>query len=111
MVLAEAISDESLKVAAEVLKLRGLADVLSLQAYCFNKGEKIPSPPATATFQDPALRQRRKRARGLAQPWEGLIARRRVCRRCGWKGEVRMDTLGGMELPIPTQVGLKAYGL
>ncbi|ORX36635.1 hypothetical protein BD324DRAFT_626637 [Kockovaella imperatae] len=103
VVLAEAISDESLKVAAEVLKLRGFADLLSLQAYCYNKGERMPiSRPLSAQLED-GIKQKRKRARGLAQPWEGLIARRRVCRRCGWKGEVRMDTLGGMELPIPLQ--------
>ena len=108
VVLAEAISDEAVKVAAEVVQLRGLADLVSLQAYCYLKGEKLPSPapstPSSLSVDRKPGRDKRKRAKGLAQPWEGLIARRRVCRRCGYHGEVRMDTLGGMELPVPISV-------
>ena len=92
VVLAEAVSDEALKVAREVVKLRGIAEVLSLQAYCSNKTTRETG------------KEKRVKAKGLAQPWEGLMARRRVCRRCGWSETVRMDTLGGMELPVPQYV-------
>jgi len=51
-----------------------------------------------------AIKQTNKKVKGLAQPWEGLTARRRVCRRCGYHSEVRMETLGGMELPLPLSV-------
>ena len=97
-VLVEAISDEALKVASKVVKLRGVAEVLSLHNYCVEKG----SSPTRLEFE--TAKGQRKRAKGLAQPWEGLIARRRLCRGCGKYGEVRMDTLGGMELPIPIMV-------
>lgn len=95
VVLAEAISDEALKVATEVMRIRGMAEALSLQAYCSRKG---------GGGMDPIGRAKKAKARGIAQPWEGLMARRRVCRRCGWCEAVRMDTLGGMELPVPLHV-------
>jgi len=97
VVLAEAVSDEALKVAAEVVKLRGIAEVLSLPAYCMSKtGGEVKRNVG---------KEKRVKTKGLAQPWEGLMARRRVCRRCGWSEAVRMDTLGGMELPVPLHVG------
>ena len=100
VVLAEAVSDEALKVAAEVVKLRGIAEVLSLQAYCSNKGESS----AVARALRDGGKGKRVKMKGLAQPWEGLMARRRVCRKCAWSEAVRMDTLGGMELPLPLHV-------
>ena len=99
VVLAEAISDEALKVAGEVMKLRGLAEVASLQAYCSTKVDR-------AMLHDKLGKEKTCKVRALAQPWEGLLARRRVCRRCGWREAVRMDTLGGMELPVPQHVGV-----
>jgi len=97
VVLAEAVSDEALKVAVEVVKLRGIAEVLSLQAYCYNKAEGLVK-------KDVVGKEKRIKMKGLAQPWEGLMARRRVCRKCGWSEAVRIDTLGGMELPLPQAV-------
>ncbi|ORY33965.1 hypothetical protein BCR39DRAFT_517965 [Naematelia encephala] len=93
IVLAEAVSDEALKVASEVLRLRGLAEVLTLQAYCVEKG--------FAGSRDAIGREKKTKARGLAQPWEGLMSRKRTCRVCGWFEAIRLDTLGGMELPVP----------
>ena len=89
-----------MKVATEVVRLRGMADLLSLQAYCVDKGD---NKDMSKTMGGQS-KEKRKKAKGLAQPWEGLVARRRVCRTCGCCGEVRMDTLGGMELPIPLSV-------
>jgi ubiquitin carboxyl-terminal hydrolase 1 len=97
VVLAEAVSDEAVKVAAEVAQVKGLGEVLSLQGYTSEKGK------GTAYAREESRDQRRK-VRGLAQPWEGLMARRRVCRKCSWCEAVRMDTLGGMELPVPLHV-------
>ena len=101
VILAEAISNESLKVAKEVVRLRGIAEVLSLQGYCVEKGAVDPGSPTRSLG---AIKQTTKKVKGLAQPWEGLTARRRVCRRCGYHSEVRMETLGGMELPLPLSV-------
>ncbi|WWC94188.1 hypothetical protein V866_001028 [Kwoniella sp. B9012] len=96
VVLAEAISDEALKVAREIGRLRGLGDILSLQRYTNSKNENTISERA-----DIEGANKRRKIRGIAQPWEGLMARRRVCQKCGWETEVRMDLVGGMELPIP----------
>lgn len=49
-------------------------------------------------------KRRVKRQMGLAQPWEGLMARRRVCKVCGWCEAVRMEPVGGMELSLPQSV-------
>lgn len=110
VVLAEAISNESLKVVAEIARIRGMADVLSLQAYCFDKGSVrsyTPSVSSVGTEGRDIGKERRTKIRGLAQPWEGLVARRRVCKKCGYCGEVRMDTLGGLELPTPMAVSTR----
>ena len=108
IILAEAVSNEALKVAREVVRLRGIPEVLSLQAYCSGKGPVDPSSPFNTSALGSGLRglirEKTNKARGLAQPWEGLVARRRVCRKCGYHGEVRMDTMGGMELPVPMGV-------
>lgn len=104
VVLAEAISDEAVKVVREIVRLRGIADILPLQAYCSDKGAITSSP----VYPLGPVKEKKRKVKGLAQPWEGLIARRRVCRRCGYHTEVRMDTLGGMELPLPMSVGYGA---
>ncbi|OCF42880.1 ubiquitin carboxyl-terminal hydrolase 1 [Kwoniella heveanensis CBS 569] len=109
VVLAEAISNEAVKVAAEIARVRGLGEVLSLQGYVSGKNDsktalgKGSSSRAKARVKrgDVEGAKRRDKIRGIAQPWEGLMARRRVCQTCGWSENVRMDTLGGMELPIP----------
>ncbi|WVQ99411.1 hypothetical protein IAU59_006544 [Kwoniella sp. CBS 9459] len=106
VVLAEAISNEAVKVAAEIVRVRGLGEVLSLQGYVSGKNNNESSIGAGSAKGrvgrgDVEGAKRRDRIRGIAQPWEGLMARRRVCRTCGWSETVRMDTLGGMELPIP----------
>jgi ubiquitin carboxyl-terminal hydrolase 1 len=76
-----------------------------LQGYLFGKqanGRKVVLELGKIG-QDGGKKTRAKK-RGLAMPWEGLMARRRVCKRCGWCESVRMDTLGGMELAIPQSV-------
>ncbi|KAL7420649.1 ubiquitin-specific protease ubp1 [Cryptotrichosporon argae] len=88
VVLSEAVANEAVAVAAEAARARGLGDVLALQGYVVRRDTE---PGAV----------RRQRARGVAQPWEGLLARRRVCQRCGWYESVRVETLGGMELSLP----------
>lgn len=115
LVLAEAVSDEALKVAGEVATTRGLGEILSLQGYVANgqahnlKSQNCQTGQITQNGkrkgQDGQHRNREKK-RGLAMPWEGLMARRRVCRTCGWCESIRMDTLGGMELAIPLTVSL-----
>lgn len=108
LVLAEAVSDEALKVAGEVATSRGLGEILSLQGYVANgqaHNSKLNSKTGALKGQDGQHRNREKK-RGLAMPWEGLMARRRVCRTCGWCESIRMDTLGGMELAIPLTVSL-----
>ncbi|RXK35014.1 hypothetical protein M231_07717 [Tremella mesenterica] len=87
VVLAEAVSDEAMKVAIEFAHIRGLGEVLTLQEG-LGGGKREE-------------KKKRGKIKALQQPWEGLMARRRVCKRCGWCEAVRMDTLGGMELPIP----------
>ncbi|ODN79782.1 hypothetical protein L202_03690 [Cryptococcus amylolentus CBS 6039] len=96
LVLAEAISDEVVKVAIEIAKLRGLGDLLPLQAYAAGKGGG-----ASVLRVDVEGAKKRNKIRGVGQPWEGLLARRRVCQRCGWSETVRLETLSGMELPVP----------
>lgn len=87
LVLAEAVSNESVRVARAVAASRGLGEVVNLQGYANGKNSTT-------------------RARGLAQPWEGLLARKRTCQVCGWSEGVRMDTLPGMELSLPQYVSL-----
>ncbi|WVR07047.1 hypothetical protein IAU60_004086 [Kwoniella sp. DSM 27419] len=99
IVLAEAVSNEAVKVAAEISMIRGLGDVLSLQGY--TSGKNVPS--GVAGHADTAGAKKRDKIRAIAQPWEGLFARRRMCQTCGWSENIRLDTLGGMELPIPLQ--------
>jgi ubiquitin carboxyl-terminal hydrolase 1 len=96
LVLAEAVSNEAMKVAAEVATLRGLGELITLQGYLSGK-------QVGRIGQDGGQGIRQKK-RGLAMPWEGLMARRRVCKVCGWCETIRMDTLGGMELAIPQSV-------
>ena len=99
LVLAEAVSNEAMKVAAEVATNRGLGELLTLQGYLAGKIE------SGRLGKDGGQGVRAKK-RCLAMPWEGLMARRRVCKGCGWCETIRMDTLGGMELAIPQSVSL-----
>jgi ubiquitin carboxyl-terminal hydrolase 1 len=85
-------------VSKAISKLRGLADAASLQ--CSPK--MVDGQEEKRREIDPEAKK--KKVRSLAHPWEGLFARRRVCRVCGWCESVRMDTLGGMELPVPLYV-------
>ncbi|XAO23784.1 hypothetical protein I312_102564 [Cryptococcus bacillisporus CA1280] len=98
LVLAEAVSDEVVKVAAEIAKVRGIGEIISLQGYLSGKDDEIGQHIRAGDVEGA---KRRQRIRGVAQPWEGLLARRRVCQRCGWSEAIRMDTLGGIELPVP----------
>lgn len=94
VVLAEAVSDEAGKVAKEVARTRGLGQALDLRTL-----------DAAALKSGSALRQPISRPESTLQaPWDGLLARRRICRRCGYSDVVRMDSLGGMELPVPRTV-------
>jgi ubiquitin carboxyl-terminal hydrolase 1 len=87
-------------VAAEVATNRGLGEILTLQGYLCGKAQGVE---IGKLGQDGGKGVRVKK-RGLAMPWEGLMARRRVCKTCGWCETIRMDTLGGMELAIPQSV-------
>lgn len=107
IVLAEAVSDEALKVARDLMRLRGLAEVSTLQGYIRGKAEReMGSTGILKANRNAQGRENKLKVKGLAMPWEGLIARRRTCRTCGWCETVRMDTLGGMELPVPQYVRL-----
>lgn len=86
---------------------RGLGEVLSLDGWAAGKmgakkGLVLGSKETDKRME--AKRAKAKRQRGLAQPWEGLMARRRVCRVCGWCEAVRMESVGGMELSLPQYV-------
>lgn len=105
VVLAEAVSDEALKVARDLMRLRGLAEVSTIQEYLKEMSERgsiNADPPMSARSSQG--QEKKLKAKGLTMPWEGLIARRRTCRACGWCETIRMDTLGGMELPVPQYV-------
>jgi ubiquitin carboxyl-terminal hydrolase 1 len=107
LVLAEAVSDEAVKVAAEVATSRGFGEILTLQGYLFGKDQaKEKVVVEVGKLGQDGGKGARAKKRGLAMPWEGLMARRRVCKRCGWCESIRMDTLGGMELAIPQSVCL-----
>lgn len=105
VVLAGALSDEAEKVAKE-LALRadtrgmGLALDLGITHPRQHKG-LIRSPSLNDSERG---RPTKGRPRTPRQPWEGLLARRRVCTRCGYADVVRVDTLGGMELSVPRTV-------
>lgn len=107
VVLAEAVSDEAGKVAKEVAKANGgLGQALDLK---LGDRTRLASPPLSARGSpSPAPKfsvvKSRQPRDALALPWEGLLARRKVCTRCGWSDVVRMDTTGGMELPVPRSV-------
>ncbi|WVN88243.1 uncharacterized protein L203_103444 [Cryptococcus depauperatus CBS 7841] len=98
LVLVEAISDEVIRVAAEVVRARGLGELLSIHGYICDKNEK---KNVSSIRGDSEGSRKRDKVRGVLQPWEGLLARRRVCQQCGWSEAVRMDTLSGMELSVP----------
>ncbi|GMK56183.1 hypothetical protein CspeluHIS016_0300230 [Cutaneotrichosporon spelunceum] len=106
VVLAEAVSDEATKVAKEVARVRGgLSVALELRPNSLPPSV-VPSRAASPTpSAGPSIQPRPypppKRNDALLVPWEGLLARRRICTRCGYSDVVRMDTLGGMELPVP----------
>lgn len=111
VVLAEAVSDEAGKVAKEVIRTSGgLGQALDLKLGPVDGSSPSPSrsrlaspSPAPSVVSYSQSPQRRQVAH-LSLPWEGLLARRRVCTRCGWSDVVRMDTTGGMELPVPRNV-------
>ena len=100
LVLAEGVANESVRVARVVARSKGLGEVVSLQGYAAKNGVVVHKPAST-NQTSPA----EDKVRGLAQPWEGLMARRRTCQVCGWSEGVRMDSLGGMELSLPQYVG------
>lgn len=111
VILAEAVSDEAIKVAAEIARVKGLGDVLDLQAYATSKssaasvdGSVSPATPISHAAAFGQISAQRKKIRGLVQPWEGLLARRRVCNRCGHSEAVRLETIGGLELSLPQTV-------
>ena len=101
MVLAEAVGNESVRVAKVVARSKGLGEVVSLQGYAASNGVQEPSRQVNKWKGT----QKEEKVRGLAQPWEGLMARKRTCQVCGWSEGVRMDSLGGMELSLPQYVG------
>ncbi|KAI9639805.1 uncharacterized protein MKK02DRAFT_19524 [Dioszegia hungarica] len=105
LVLADAVSVESIKVAGEVSRSRGLGEVLTLQGWAAGKAAGLGriggGGMGMKKGEKEEAKRRVKRQRGLAQPWEGLMARRRVCKVCGWCEAVRMEPVGGMELSLP----------
>ncbi|BEJ11620.1 hypothetical protein CspHIS471_0200800 [Cutaneotrichosporon sp. HIS471] len=106
VVLAEAVSDEAAKAAKEVARVRGGLNVAlelrpnSLPPSLAPSRAASPAPSAAPSIP-PRPYPPPKRNDALSVPWEGLLARRRICARCGYSDVVRMDTLGGMELPVP----------
>lgn len=115
VVLAEAVSDEATKVAKEVARTRGGLSVAldlrlnSLPPSTATSRAASPFPSSSpASSAGPSIPPRPfpppKRNDPLQIPWEGLLARRRICARCGYSDVVRMDTLGGMELSVPRSV-------
>lgn len=110
MVLAEAIGNESVRVARVVARSKGLGEVVSLQGYAAATGAKGSPSVGSSTGEGQVKRwkgrSRDEKVRGLAQPWEGLMARKRTCQVCGWSEGVRMDSLGGMELSLPQYVSI-----
>ncbi|CAK9783032.1 cysteine proteinase [Cutaneotrichosporon oleaginosum] len=106
VVLAEAVSDEAAKVAKEVARVRGGLSVAlelrpnSLPASASTSRATTPLPSAAPSIP-PRPYPPPRRNDALLVPWEGLLARRRICARCGYSDVVRMDTLGGMELSVP----------
>jgi ubiquitin carboxyl-terminal hydrolase 1 len=108
MVLAEAVGNESVRVARVVARSKGLGEVISLQGYAAATGTKGSKGGSDSTGEGQVKRwkgrSRDEKVRGLAQPWEGLMARKRTCQVCGWSEGVRMDSLGGMELSLPQYV-------
>jgi ubiquitin carboxyl-terminal hydrolase 1 len=109
VVLAEAVSDEAAKVAKEVARVRGgLSVALELRPNSLPPSAAVSRATSPAPSSAPSIPPRPypppKRNDALLVPWEGLLARRRICARCGYSDVVRMDTLGGMELPVPRSV-------
>ncbi|RSH87343.1 hypothetical protein EHS25_003252 [Saitozyma podzolica] len=71
VVLAEAVSDEAVKVAAEVARLKGFGEVLSLQGYASEKGlakdqEKANGNGRTAVMR--VIGEERRKIRGWHSP-------------------------------------------
>ncbi|WOO83018.1 Ubiquitin carboxyl-terminal hydrolase 30 [Vanrija pseudolonga] len=102
--LAAAVGDEALKVGQEAARTPGLGEVLDLVVQ--NKSGvavAAASPPPSPDFPFPykVPRGPAPSSQVLEQPWNGLLARRRKCQRCGYDTPVLMDIITGLDLPIP----------
>lgn len=106
MVLAEAVGNESVRVAKVVARSKGLGEVVSLQGYASANTNGSANGTGSGVSRWTSKGKDKEKVRGLAQPWEGLMARKRTCQVCGWSEGVRMDSLGGMELSLPQYVSV-----
>ncbi|KAL1409173.1 ubiquitin-specific protease ubp1 [Vanrija albida] len=98
--LAAAVGDEALKVSQEAARTPGLGMVLDLVVQ--NKqGVATAAGSPNSPFPWSVPRGPAPSSQVLEQPWNGLLARRRKCQRCGYDTPIMTDVITGLDLPIP----------
>lgn len=102
LLLTNAISEELGKLDLERRKDRGLAEVMQFRKTVFAQSNGINA--VLPDGQNHIGRWNGNEKNRILSPWEGLSANRRICLKCGWCEGIRYETMGAIDVTLPSSV-------
>lgn len=105
LLLTNAISDELGKLDQERRKDRGLAEVMQFRKMRLAQRDGLKTGESN---EHHVGRWNGNEKNRILSPWEGLSANRRICLKCGWCEGIRYETMGAIDVTLPSSVSLLA---
>jgi ubiquitin carboxyl-terminal hydrolase 1 len=107
LLLTNAISDELGKLDLERRKDRGLAVAMQLRTLGLLQSNGVEDGQPNG--QKRVGRWSNNEKNRILSPWEGLSANRRICLKCGWCEGIRYETMGAIDVTLPSSVSHLDY--
>lgn len=103
LLLTNAISEELGKLDLERRKDRGLAEVMQFRKMRLAQRDGSKTGGRNGHHVGRWSGNEKNR---ILSPWEGLSANRRICLKCGWCEGIRYETMGAIDVTLPSSVSL-----
>lgn len=102
LLLTNAISDELGKLDLERRKDKGLAVAMQFRnlGLVQSNGVENGQPNGHKHVGRWSVNEKNR----ILSPWEGLSANRRICLICGWCEGIRYETMGAIDVTLPSSV-------
>jgi ubiquitin carboxyl-terminal hydrolase 1 len=107
LLLTNAISDELGKLDLERRKDRGLAVAMQFRTLGLLQSNGVEDGQPNG--QKRVGRWSNNEKNRILSPWEGLSANRRICLKCGWCEGIRYETMGAIDVTLPSSVSHLDY--